>query len=62
MSDFTALENVYLACLAAGDEKLSAINKAKNILKKVGLSSRLNHYLDQKGNLMGKKDLPILEE
>ena len=36
LSDFTALENVYLACLAAGDEKLSAINKAKNILKKVG--------------------------
>ena len=44
LSDFTALENVYLACLAAGDEKLSAIKKAKNILKKVGLTSRLNHY------------------
>ena len=44
LSDFTALENVYLACLAAGDEKLSAIKKAKNILKKVGLASRLNHY------------------
>ena len=44
LSDFTALENVYLACLAAGDEKLSSINKAKNILNKVGLSSRLNHY------------------
>ncbi len=44
LPDFTALENVYLACLAAGSDKLSAINKAKNILKKVGLSSRLNHY------------------
>ena len=44
LSDFTALENVYLACLAAGDEKLSAIKKAKNILKKVGLISRINHY------------------
>ena len=44
LSDFTALENVYLACLTAGDEKLSAIKKAKNILKKVGLASRLNHY------------------
>ena len=44
LSDFTALENVYLACLTAGSEKISAINKAKNILKKVGLSTRLNHY------------------
>jgi len=44
LSDFTALENVYLACLSAGNEKKIAINKAKYILKKVGLSNRLNHY------------------
>jgi len=44
LSDFTALENVYLASLSAGNEKRMAINKAKNILKKVGLSNRLNHY------------------
>ena len=44
LSDFTALENVYLASLSAGDEKKVALNKAKHILKKVGLSSRLNHY------------------
>ena len=44
LSDFTALENVYLASLSAGDEKKVAVNKAKYILKKVGLSSRLNHY------------------
>ena len=44
LSDFTALENVYLACLAAGNKKISAKNKAKKILKKVGLSNRLNHY------------------
>ena len=44
LSDFTALENVYLASLSAGDEKKVAINKAKHILKKVGLSNRLNHY------------------
>ncbi len=44
LSDFTALENVYLACLAAGHEKKIAINKARNILKKVGLSNRLDHY------------------
>ena len=44
LSDFSALENVYLACLAAGHKKDFAKNKAKNILKKVGLSSRLDHY------------------
>ena len=44
LSDFTALENVYLACLSAGHDKEFAINKAKNFLRKVGLSSRLNHY------------------
>ena len=44
LSDFTALENVYLSCLSAGDEKEIAVKKAKNILRKVGLSGRLNHY------------------
>ncbi len=44
LSDFTALENVYLASLSAGNEKKVAIIKAKHILKKVGLSNRLNHY------------------
>ena len=44
LSDFTALENVYLACLSAGHDKEFAINKAKIFLRKVGLSSRLNHY------------------
>ena len=44
LPDFTALENVYLACLAAGNNKEDAQKKAKNILKKVGLSNRLEHY------------------
>ena len=44
LPDFTALENVYLACLAAGKQKEYAKNKAKNILKEVGLSNRLDHY------------------
>ena len=44
LPDFTALENVYLACLASGHEKIDAKNKAQNILKKVGLSQRLDHY------------------
>ena len=44
MSDFTALENVYFAKLAAGYSKDQAVNKAKIILKKVGLLHRLNHF------------------
>ena len=44
LPDFTALENVYLACLAAGHTKEVAKNKAKNTLKKVGLLSRIDHY------------------
>ncbi len=44
LPDFTALENVYLASLAAGHEKEIAINKAKNILKKIGLLNRIEHY------------------
>tara|TARA_B100000900_G_scaffold391115_1_gene385416 strand:- start:356 stop:1039 length:684 start_codon:yes stop_codon:yes gene_type:complete len=44
LSDFTALENVYLASLAAGQRKEVAKIKAKKILKKVGLLSRVDHY------------------
>ena len=44
LTDFTALENVYLACLAAGHNKENAEKKAKNILKNVGLFNRLEHY------------------
>ena len=44
LPDFTALENIYLASLAAGNSKNLSINKAKDLLKKVGLSNRSNHY------------------
>ena len=44
LTDFTALENVYLACLTTGQDKETAQNKAKSILKKVGLLNRLDHY------------------
>jgi len=47
LSDFTALENVYLAGLAAGNNKQLSKEKAKNLLKKVGLASRLDHYPSQ---------------
>ena len=47
LSDFTALENVYLANLALSDNKKVSIEKGRNIIKKMGLSSRENHYPSQ---------------
>ena len=47
LSDFTSLENVYMASLAAGYDKETSISKAKNLLKKIGLSSRYDHYPSQ---------------
>ena len=44
LTDFTALENVYLACLASGLEKNLSKLKARNILKQVGLANRVDHY------------------
>jgi len=44
LPDFTALENVYLASLAAGNNKELSVTKAKNLLKKVDLSARSDHY------------------
>ena len=47
LSDFTAIENIYMASLAAGNNKESSFSKAKTLLKKVGLTSRLNHFPSQ---------------
>ena len=47
LSDFTAIENVYLAGLAAGNDKNLSISKAKKLLRKVGLTNRSNHYPSQ---------------
>jgi len=44
LPDFTALENVYLAALALSNDKKNSIDKAKKIIKKMGLSSRMSHY------------------
>ena len=44
LPDFTALENVYLAGLALSNDKKNSIEKAKKIIKKMGLSSRQFHY------------------
>ena len=47
LSDFTAIENILLASLAAGANKESSISKSKILLRKVGLTSRSNHYPSQ---------------
>ena len=47
LPDFTALENVYLASLAAGNNKKLSISKAKILLKKVKLLNRSSHYPSQ---------------
>ncbi len=44
LSDFTALENVYLARLSLTNNKKKAIDVAKKIIKKMGLIDRINHY------------------
>ena len=44
LPDFTALENVYLARLAIEDNKKQAVEDAKNIINKLGLIKRINHY------------------
>ena len=47
LPDFTALENVYLASLSLNNDKNLAISKAENLLKKIGLSNRSNHFPSQ---------------
>ena len=47
LPDFTSLENIYLASLAAGNNKKISLLKAKNLLKKVGLLNRSDHYPSQ---------------
>ena len=47
LPDFTALENIYLASLAAENDKNISIIRAKTILRKVGLTNRADHYPSQ---------------
>ena len=47
LSDFTAIENIYLASLAAGNSKETSMVKSKTLLRKVGLTNRSNHYPSQ---------------
>ena len=47
LSDFTALENVYFASLSLNNDEKYALSKAEKLLKKIGLSNRLNHFPSQ---------------
>ena len=47
LNDFTALENIYMASLAAGNSKDVSKNKAQMLLKKIGLLNRAEHYPSQ---------------
>ena len=47
LSDFTILENVYLARLAINGNKNKAMYEAKYLLEKVGLVKRINHFPSQ---------------
>ena len=44
LSDFTTLENVYIARLSLSNDKKKALLDAKNLIKKVGLDKRLSHF------------------
>ena len=44
LSDFTALENVYLPNLLISKEKQKSKELAKKLIKKVGMITRLNHF------------------
>ena len=47
LSDFTAIENVYLSRLAIDENKNKALFDAKKIIKKLGLSNRANHLASE---------------
>ena len=44
LPDFTALENVYLAKLSLTNNKKKSLDVARQIIKKMGLIERINHY------------------
>ena len=44
LSDFTALENVYLPNLLISNDRKKSRELAKKLIKKVGMSVRINHF------------------
>jgi len=47
LKDFSAIENVMMPLIIRRNDSLKDYNQAKNILKKLGLGSRLNHFPHQ---------------
>ena len=47
LSDFTALENIYLARLSIDENRSQAINDSKKLINKLGLSNRQNHLASE---------------
>ncbi len=47
LSDFTAIENVYLSRLSIDNNKGKAVDAAKKIINSIGLLNRINHYPSQ---------------
>ena len=47
LSDFTAIENVYLSRLAIDENKNKALFDAKKIIRKLGLSNSANHLASE---------------
>ena len=47
LSDFTALENIYLSRLSIDENKNKALIDAKKLIKKLGLKNRENHLASE---------------
>ena len=47
LSDFTTIENIYLARLSISENKNKALVDAKKLIKKLGLSNRINHLASE---------------
>lgn len=47
LSEFTALENVMIPARVAGLEKSEALNRAEDLLRQMGLTTRMTHFPSQ---------------
>ncbi len=47
LEDFTAIENVAMPMLVAGESHRNALSKAEELLKQLDISARKNHYPNQ---------------
>ena len=47
LSDFTTIENIYLSRLSIDENKNKALEDAKKLIKKLGLSNRENHLASE---------------